>query len=372
MSSNFQSVLANVENGRKGNNKGIPIPFPRLKQYLPNIQRAVYYLIGAGTKVGKTSLVDDIFFFGALDHKLANPESFNLDIDYFSYEINIQSKIVKCIARQMWHDFGLLVDVNTILSRGENYCSDEIYELVKGYADYFQRIEDFVTIMEMPDNPTGVYNYLRNKAEKRGTVTKKNVNKDPKGDPIMKFDKYTADDPELYWMGIIDHIALQPLERGFTVKQNIDKMSQYVVLLRNNFGLTPVIIQQLNFDTDNDERYKSNRLTPTLRDFGDSKYTTRDAEVIMTLFSPYRHNLMQFEGYDIGKLGNRFRSLEILENRFGEPNINIGLNFIDVAGTFRELPSPKDMTADIYNMAANMINGRSKYIKDAGVWKIRK
>ena len=39
--------------------------------------------------------------------------------------------------------------------------------------------------------------------------------------------------------------------------------------------MTPIVIQQLTFDTDNDERYKSNRLTPTLRDFGDSKYTTR-------------------------------------------------------------------------------------------------
>lgn len=130
-------------------------------------------------------------------------------------------------------------------------------------------------------------------------------------------------------------------------------------------------MQQLSFDTDNDERYKSNRLTPTLRDFSDSRYTIRDAELIMTLFSPYKHGVTQFEGYDVTRLGNKYRNLEILENRFGEPNINIGLNFIDKVGAFRELPSPDKMTADYYKAAFEMTNGKSKYIKEAGVWKMR-
>lgn len=370
--SKFELVLNAVNSGREGNNKGIPIPFPRLRQYLPSIQQGTYYLTGAGTKIGKTSLVDDLFFFGSLDYRLSNPDNFELDIDYFSFEINSKAKFVKCISRQLWHDFGLIVDVNTILSRGENYCSDEIYELVSGYASFFEKIEDYFTIIEDNENPTGVWKYILNKAKKRGTVLYKNVNKDPKGEPIMKFDRYEPNDPNLYWLVIIDHIALLGDERGFTLKQNIDKLSQYMVILRNNFNIIPVIIQQLNFDTDNDDRYKSNRLTPTLRDFGDSKYTTRDANVIMSLFSPYRHGITQFEGYDVTKLGNKYRNLEILENREGEPNINVGLNFIDSVGTFRELPRAKEMTDPMYKYAFEMGNGHSKYIKEAGIWKLRK
>ena len=102
-------------------------------------------------------------------------------------------------------------------------------------------------------------------------------------------------------------------ERGFNTKQNIDKMSQYLVQLRNNYGATPIVIQQMAFDSENDDRHKSGRLTPTLKDFGDSKYTTRDANVIMALFSPYRYNLDRFQGYNVSALGNSYRNLEILE-----------------------------------------------------------
>jgi hypothetical protein len=56
-------------------------------------------------------------------------------------------------------------------------------------------------------------------------------------------------------------------------------------------------------------------------------------------------------------------------NRDGEPNINLGLNFIGPCGTFRELPKTSDMNADIEQAASTMSNGRRKYVKDTnGLW----
>lgn len=314
----FERAIGQVDRGRTGENKGIPIPFPRLKKYLPNIQQKTYYLIGAGTKVGKTSFADDIFLYGAYDHFKSlqaegNLGTFELDIDYFSYEIDSETKVIKGIARRLWHDYGIVTDVNKILSRGENHCTDELYSIIRGYKSYFEEMEDIVTIHDMPDNPTGIYKYLNKKASNFGTVFNKDINTDPKGPPVMRFDRYEANNPNRYWLVIIDHIALMMEERGFNTKKNIDKMSQYFVLLRNNFGISPVVIQQMAFDAESDERHKSNRLTPTLKDFGDSKYTTRDANVIMSLFSPFRYGVEKFHGYNIAAMGNTYRNLEILE-----------------------------------------------------------
>lgn len=155
--------------------------------------------------------------------------------------------------------------------------------------------------------------YLINKAREHGDTTLKNIQTDPGKEPIMRFGSYKPHNENRYWIQIIDHIALMKEERGFNTKQNIDKMSQYFVQLRNNYRATPVVIQQLAFDSESDERYKQQRLTPTLRDFGDSKYTTRDANVILALFSPVRYGLERFQDYDITKLGNTYRNLEILE-----------------------------------------------------------
>ena len=152
----FDRALTQIDRGREGSNKGIPIPFNRLKAFLPNIQQKTYYLVGAGTKVGKTSLADDIFFYGAYDYVKSNPDSgIELDIDYFSYEIDSETKIIKGIARKVWHDYGILASVNDILSRGENWCGQEVYDIVRTYRDYFNEMEDWVTVHDMPDNPTG-------------------------------------------------------------------------------------------------------------------------------------------------------------------------------------------------------------------------
>ena len=370
----FDEAIDVVDGGRSGENKGIPIPFQRLKKYLPNIQQRTYYLIGAGTKVGKTSFADDVFYYGAYDYfmnlkRQGALNGFELDIDYFSYEIDKKTKILKGISRKLWHDYGIVADANTILSRGENHCNDELYALVIKYKDYFDEMEDVVTVHDMPDNPTGMNKYLLHKAKQFGDVKLKNINRDPEGTPIMRFDSYKPHNPKRYWLIFIDHIALMLEERGFSTKQNIDKMSQYLVQLRNNYGASPIVIQQMAFNAESDERHKSNRLTPTLKDFGDSKYTTRDANVIMTLFSPYRYNMERFQGYNVQALGNSYRNLEILENRDGEPNINLGLNFIGPCGTFRELPRQADMTDNIEQMAFNLENKRSLYVQnDNGIW----
>lgn len=58
-------------------------------------------------------------------------------------------------------------------------------------------------------------------------------------------------------------------------------------------------------------------------------------------------------------------------NRDGEPNINIGLNFIGPVGTFRELPQAEKMTEGAYEYGAAMGNNLSKYEKVNGVWQQR-
>jgi len=370
----FDRALSRIEQGRSGLNKGIPIPFDKLSNFIPNIQQRTYYLVIAGTKVGKTTLTDDLFFYSAYDYYKSKKdtdtlEDFDLEIDYFSFEIDLETKIIKGITRKLFHDYGININADIILSRGKNYCEQELYDLVRGYEKYFNDLEEVCTIHEMPDNPTGIHKHLYRRAEANGEIITQNINQDPNGTPIMRFKEYRPHNKNKFRLAFIDHVALMAEERGFNTKQNIDKMSQMFVMHRNNFNLTPIVVQQLNFDSDNDERHKSNRLTPTLRDIGDSKYTARDANLIIALFNPSAFGLEKFQGYDIAKLGNTFRNLEILVNRDGEPNVNLGLNFIGAAGTFRELPSPSLMNQVYYERASNCINIKSKYVQNnEGIW----
>ena len=345
----FDSALQEIERGKLGLNKGLPMGFDRLVEYLPNIQQKTYYLLGGRTKDGKTSFVDDCFLYNPYEYIQDNETDLIQDVDYFSFEIDKTSKIIKGICRRIYKKYGLIVDVNTILSRGRNRISTEIYELVLKERNYFDKLEDVLTVFSIDDisNPTGMFKYLKSKAERFGKSTYREIDigEDKK---IRKFESYTQYNPNRYHEIIIDSIGLTEPEKAKTLKDTIDQLSKYLIKLRNHYYDIPIVIQQLTFDADNDMRHQASRLKPTTRDFSDSKYTNRDANVIMSLFNPSAYKLGEFEGYDIDRLGNSYRNLEILCNRDGEPNINIGLQFIGKVGTFKELPRIENMTENHY------------------------
>lgn len=313
--------------------------------------------------MGKSALSNELFIYGVYDYIQSSVDNdLDIDIDLWSMEVSAEMFIIKGVARKIWLDYGIIVDTNTLLSKGDNYCDDNLYKLVLKALDYFNDFDKYVTIHDAPDNPTGIYKYLLSKAEKHGTIHKKNIQQDPAGQPIMRFDYYEPFNKKRHKINIIDHIGLVLQESGKSLKESIDDLSKYLVRCRNNFGDTNVIVQQLAFDVGNDERVKTNRVTPTIKDAGDSKYTVRDADMVIALFSPSRYHLDKFHGYNISALGDSFRNLEILVSRDGEPGINIGLNFIGPVGTFRELPIAVEMSDSHYNHSINYVNGNSKYI----------
>lgn len=345
----FDYALNEIDRGLQGLNVGLPMGFNRLVDYIPNIQQKTYYLIGGRTKDGKTSFVDDCFMYNPFDYIQENETDLVLDIDYFSFEIDKTTKIIKGISRRIYKKYGLLVDVNHILSRGKFRISTEIYEIVKKEREYFNKLEDILTIFDIDEitNPTGMFKYLKQKAEKRGKTITTPVDIGG-GKIIQKFESWTPNNPHRYHEIIIDSIGLVETEKNKTLKQCIDDLSKYCIKLRNRYRDIPVVIQQLGADADNDMRFTGNRLKPTLRDFSDSKYTPRDANVILTLFNPSSYEMDSFGGYDIGRLGNSFRNLEVLRNRDGDQNVNIGLEFIGKVGTFKELPKADEISESCY------------------------
>ncbi len=88
-----------------------------------------------------------------------------------------------------------------------------------------------------------------------------------------------------------------------------------------------------------------------LGDFGDSKYTTRDANYVFGLFSPYAFNMsaypqMSKHQYNTLLLKDKFRSMEILKGRDGGVGKRIGLHFVGECGYFGELPLAKEFEKD--------------------------
>jgi replicative DNA helicase len=335
----FNEIKGKIDRGLEGLNNGLPMGFNRLIEYLPGIQQSTYYLIGGETSSGKTAFVDNCFLYNPYNYIIGNKTNLKIKVIYYSFEIEKSIKLTKAICRQIYLDYGRLLDVNYILSRGKNRISEEDYRLAMTYSGYVDQMFDSLEIIDKPENPTGIWHHLLDYSKKVG-----------KWEDPEKLTEYTANDPNLYTIVIVDHLGLVKNERGYTKKENIDKLSEYMILLRNKCGFIPVLISQFNRSLSSADRFRIDRVTPQLSDFKDTGNPQEDANVVMSIFSPQRYEIPEFRGYDITLLKNRYRNLSILKNRDGEADINIGLKFLGEVGYFSELPKASEMNVEDYNV----------------------
>ncbi len=292
------------------------------------------------------------------DWKLNKREKIKLKIFIWSLEISREILMTKFICRSIFRDHGLLVDINYVLSRGKNHISDEIYMLVRGYAKYYEEFEDVVTILG-PDNPTGIRNAIlqyihANGKEQTKTIT---VTEDGVHKQRVIFDRYLPSHPNTIIIAIVDHLNILKTERSFTKKQNIDKLTEYMVEISNRYNVSPVLVQQINRSVESVDRQRANTIDIMISDFKETGDTTDAAHFIFALNYPWRWQVPKYYGYNTKELGDRARFLSILKSRDGVANTYIGPQFVGEVGMFRELPKAELMTAADYQQ----INSLTKY-----------
>jgi replicative DNA helicase len=345
--------LKSVDEGLLGRNKGILTGMPRLSSFLNNIQKKRYFLVGAQQKTGKTAFIDDFFI---LSPYLLNP-NVNIHWKYFSYEIDKTSKKSKWTAYIMKKIYGIdkgedggSIEDAYILSLGDRKLGAKhrllIDEINTKYLEpLFSKIEFF----EEREGPTGIYKHMMNHAASVGEI----IYEDYQQKETDDYGKFTGNTitkqriagfknkTDITTIFIVDHVGLMRLERGFTKKQNIDKLSDYSVILRNLFEFIPVLVSQFNRELSKVDRLKfsGEELQPSIEDFKDTGCMSEDASVVIALFNPtlFPH-IKNHLGYDLKKIGNGYRSLHILANRHGITGANISLNLEGNTGICTELP----------------------------------
>ena len=349
-------VLGNLKRRKEkllnGGINSIPSPFIRFSDDFIGIEQASYYCITSSTKGAKTQFASFVFVFNALIYAYNNPDKVRLKIFYYPLEETPEDIMTRFMSFLLYTlSNGQIRIAHVDLKSTKNYkpVSDEILDLLntEEYSKIIQFFEDNI-IFSASTNPTGVYTECKRYAEEHGTVYKKKQkikNEFGQTVEIDAFDHYEQDDPDEYRIIFYDHISLTSTEKGLTLKQSIDKLSEYFVLLRNRYKFSPVVIQQQAFAGEGLDAFKENKLRPTIANLGDSKYPSRDANVVLGLFSPFKYELPEYQRYDITKLKDNVRFLEVLVNRGGSPGGLVALYFDGAVNYFNELPRPEEKEA---------------------------
>ena len=378
-------VVANLADRRQrileGQLNCIPSPFKRFSEDFIGIEQSCYYTVTSFTKGGKSQFTSYTFIYKPLMFCYFTKADIDIKILYFPLE-ETPERIMQRFISWLLYDFskGRIRISPRDLRSTTSAVSQEILDVINTdeIQDILKYFEEHVIFPEEAANPTGIYKYCKSYAKAHGKVyTKTKMFKDEFGVEYEKevFDRYEQDNPNEYRLIIIDTINLIDTERGMTLKQSMDKLSEYCAkYLRNRYFFSPVVIQQQAFDQEGNEAFKVGRVRPSVAGLGDSKYTSRDSNVVLGLFSPFRFALKEYEGYDISKFKDNIRFLEMIVNRDGEMGGLCPLFFDGAVCQFNELPRPDDQAGlnEVYKYLKNIRMSAAKTFFSFGIRKVNK
>ena len=346
-------VLSNLQERRdrilNGQLNCIPSPFKRFRNDFIGIEQSCYYCITASTKGGKSQFTSYTFIYEPLMFCYYTNKDIDLKVLYFPLEETPERILQRFISWLLFtHSKGEIRISPRDLRSTTDAVPQEILDIlqeeeIQNIINYFEEHIIFST----ETNPTGIYKFCKQYAEENGTVyTKPGKYKDELGTvrETQVFDRYVQNNPNEIRLIIIDTINLIDTERGLSLKQSMDKMSEYLAkYLRNRYHYSPVVIQQQAFEGEGNDAYKLNKFKPSIANNGDSKYTARDSNIVLGLFSPFKFGLAEYEGYDIRKFKDNIRFLEVLISRDGELGGVCPLLFDGAVSAFKELPRPNEV-----------------------------
>lgn len=284
-------------------------------------------------------------FFYMIEH----PDQLKFKVLYFTLEMGKKEKFYEFLCHLLYRLDGIRISPTDLKStNADRPCPEEVLNLIRSekYQSYIRKFKETVIYIDDVRNPTGIYKRIRGFMLERGQFHyKKGTVKDDNGIPmeIDMIDYFEYADNDEYVEVILDNYSNLAQESGLDKRANIEKMSKYAIDLRDMFDVHFCAIQHQAQAQEGIENQKLNKLYPSSDGLADCKTTTRDANLVLGLFSPYKYGLTTYENYDITRFKNNIRFLLVIEDRDNGAGGQVcPLLFDGEVSSFNELPLPDD------------------------------
>lgn len=333
-------VKRHKQNIREGVHNCIELPFKRTLKYIPGIQKGKNIIVTANSGVGKTIFTKYMYVFHPF--LWCRENNLKVHIKYFALEETKNEFIASAVSFFLKHFYNIEVDSNIIFSMNDE-LSDHVLEKIESLDDIIKEFLEVVDIQDDISNPTGILNYVKEYAEKNGTINTKK--KTIKNEEREIFDSYEPYDDNEYVIVITDHISLLQEENNMGLHKTISRFSSNYgrKVITKKYNYTFVMVQQQSAESEKKEynmkgELNYSKLEPSLSELADNKYTQRDCHLVWGVFDPWRYEIPNYMGYDMYQFLDNFRSAHVLKNRDGLSGFTIPLYFNGCANFFKELP----------------------------------
>ena len=352
-----KKVIESLQNNRDKRLRGeviaIPWNLPRLSRLLPGVEKSRYVLISAQQKAGKSQLTDFLYVIQPIEWAMNTKTNIKLKIIYFSLEMGRESKLLQAISYKLNKSYDISISPQYLKSTFGGYILNEnILKVIQSrdFQAWLSKFESYISYIDDVRSPDRIYSFVRGYAEKHGKYIKEN-------DIIQE---YIPNDPNEHVIIITDHLSLLTPDAGETLHNAMYKYSAYYCLeFRDRFGYTVVNVQQMSasslmqqFTTRGESILE--KIRPSPDGLADMKLSSRDCDLMISLFNPSAYNIEEYNGLDLKRLSPWHRELYVNLNRFGLSNASIQLYFNGAVNEFMELP--RDMDETTYKLINNKVN----------------
>lgn len=379
------SFIREFLKGQAGGNQGLSMGdgLKNVSDAVNGVLKGMTYGVAAAAKVGKSTITD----YGFILSPLEDAQRLNIPINwiYFSFEMDRISKMFDFLCYYLYTLYNIhsvqlpkgctvknknSIELSSTYLRGrltddqgrtvliDPKIKDLIKVIKKEKLDPLFGIynkknlcikEGLITFIEQKENPTGLRNRVVQKAEEDGFFTEiPFIGTD--GKTYKKKVGYTANNPAKFTIIITDTIRKLRKERGFTLKETIDKWLEYATELRNLCGYTFVHIVHLNRSVSDVSRlkYAGDELFPTPEDIKDTGNLSEECNFLFTMFNPNdtRYHLTSHFGVNIkDSKGNPLypgmKTLHLVESREVESPQHFRFEMLGNVKSFRQYSNKK-------------------------------
>lgn len=316
------------ERKERGLHNGIPFAFPRWQDYYPCIEKGQYIGVLAASGIGKSRFIRHTFVYKVIEFSLL--ADYPVKILYFALEDNKIAVYKKIIAHYLYKQKGIRVSAKLIDSINEP-LPDNIMEHIINDEEFYKLVEDRLILINDALTPNQIADQCRKAHEAYGKTHH----------IIAIVDNYAnlCQDPQ----DTSEYLAIKRFSRNLVRLELCKKMN-----------LTVIAVLQADYESEKNAFRNVGKpissLEPNLASLGEIKIISRDMYSVFALFAPIRYEILKYpsvkDGYDIGRLKNRFRSLIHLKSNEGDMAPRLPLYFDGGVEEFTEMPRLDDVALD--------------------------
>lgn len=322
-----ESVRKQIELGKQGLNQGLTTGLEKLDKLTGGLIRERYLVITSNPGGGKTAIYLYSYVFKPLRESLENYVGY-----FFSMDMSAEQVVARLMSMYIFEEFGKELSSNQIYSTDKGYILEgRDYEYVQKALEWFESVESHFTIYDKPVSSGGIYKLIMEDLQKYGHFEESDNRK-----------VFIPNNPNLLYVIGLDHWSLLSRGNGRTIKEEIDLGSTYLKTIRN-YGACIVTLQQSNRSQGTMERRQQGMSNFTLNDLKDSANPSQDCDIVLAVYNPNKDRLNTYRGYDIKKLGGRFRSITTLKQRYGEVDQEFATNFFGKCNIFAQMSLPNEI-----------------------------